>query len=151
MSVNNKQRSVQFQSVEIIELAYAVGDNPSVSSGVPLSIEWGLQRRSTLDLDFFENHRPLRSEFCVRMSRRTREKLLFRSGCTEAEIEEATEEADKTRLGRFNTIHQLKKMGAIKAQKKAATFSKSSASLSPLSSRSTLGQVKPKVSLARSA
>lgn len=145
MTGKDTLRSVQFQSVEIIELAYVVGDNPSVSSGVPLSIEWEAQRWSTMGLDFFENHRPPRSEQCVRMSSRSRTKLLLRSGCSQSEIEAAIEEADITRKDRFRTICQLKKM--------ASTVSKTSASLSPIASRPKLaGQCVARViCLARNA
>ena len=52
--------SVKFAKVEIIELPYTLGDNPAVSSGAPISASWIAQKKTTLDLDFFEQYRPKR-------------------------------------------------------------------------------------------
>ena len=55
-----KRRRVSFTDVEIIELPYTLGDNPCVSSGVPISASWKAQKRTCLKLDFFEQYRPKR-------------------------------------------------------------------------------------------
>jgi hypothetical protein len=55
-----KKKSVTFHKIEIIELAFAIGDNPSVSSGAPLTLEWVAQKRTVIAVDFFETHRPMR-------------------------------------------------------------------------------------------
>jgi hypothetical protein len=38
-------------SIDIIEVAYAAGDNPCVSNGVSLSIEWEAKKRITIRQD----------------------------------------------------------------------------------------------------
>jgi hypothetical protein len=144
-----RPRSVQFQSVEIIELAYTVGDNPSVSSGVPLSIEWGAQRRSTLELTFFENHRPPRGDQCARMSSRFRAKLLLRSGYSHDEIQTATEEAHRTKMGRSKTIGQWKKMAVLKAA--AAAQQQAAVTAAAATVIVKLSNVSPNIRFARSA
>jgi hypothetical protein len=55
-----KKKKVSFADVEIIELPYTLGDNPSVSLGVPISASWEAQKRTTMNLDFFETYRPTR-------------------------------------------------------------------------------------------
>ena len=57
---NNSNSSVNFSKVEIIELPYTLGDNPAVSSGPPVSASWIAQKRTILDLEFFERYRPKR-------------------------------------------------------------------------------------------
>lgn len=137
-----RQRSVQFQSIEIIELAYAIGDNPCVSGGVPLTCEWNAQRRCTIGLDYFEKHRPARSEQVVRFNPKFRAKLLLRSGYTEAEIKQAAIETEKAKMERFKTMAKVKKMmGASKNHTKE----------SPTRSGPILGNVLPKIRTARSA
>jgi hypothetical protein len=53
-------RHVRFSSLEIVELPYAVGDNPCVSSGVPIAASWVAQKKTKFDIDFFERYRPPR-------------------------------------------------------------------------------------------
>ena len=48
---NGSSRRVSFGNVEIIELPYALGDNPSVTCGVPISASWKAQKRTKLQLD----------------------------------------------------------------------------------------------------
>ena len=57
---SRKRSTVSFSKVEIIELPYTLGDNPAVSSGAPISVSWIAQKRTILDLDFFERFRPER-------------------------------------------------------------------------------------------
>ena len=65
---NGSSRRVSFGNVEIIELPYALGDNPSVTCGVPISASWKSQKRTKLQLDYFETYRP---------NRRTKKQLLL--------------------------------------------------------------------------
>lgn len=67
---------VGFSSVEIIELPYTLGDNPAVSCGPPISASWGSQKRTILNLDFFEQYRPFRRDKeALHLSRRARTEL----------------------------------------------------------------------------
>jgi hypothetical protein len=67
-------RRVAFHEVEIIELPMMVGDGPSV--GVPLTVDWQPQDRSTFDIDFFEQFRPeRRNKLQLRIGPESRERL----------------------------------------------------------------------------
>jgi hypothetical protein len=61
MTVGNREKSVRFDQVEIIELPIILGDNPSVSTGgPPMSVGWETMRRTEFGLDFYETYRPKR-------------------------------------------------------------------------------------------
>jgi hypothetical protein len=102
-----ERSSVKFKSIEIIELAFAIGDNPSVSDGVPLSMEWDALNRTTMGLEFFEQHRPPRSNIVSRLNGETRSQLLQRNGFSSEDIETATENAKKARKKRRKTVRKL--------------------------------------------
>jgi hypothetical protein len=104
-----QKRSVQFQSIEILEFAYTVGDNPSVSSGVPLSMEWTPQMKTILPLCVFETHRPPRSSECGprRISSRRREQSLLRSGCSIQDMTAAAKDALRIQNERAFTKYEL--------------------------------------------
>lgn len=53
-------RQVRFTTIEIIEFPIILGDNPAVSSGPPLTIDWEPQQRTQFDLNVFEEYRPKR-------------------------------------------------------------------------------------------
>ena len=91
--MQTKQKSVTFNTIEIIQLRYCIGDHPCVTSGsVPISIDWEVQTKTTLPLDYFETIRPAKQPQVRRFSARTREKMLLRMGYTTEEIKEAIQE-----------------------------------------------------------
>jgi hypothetical protein len=87
-------KQVNFDTIEIIELPMTLGDNPSVSVGAPLTVEWESQQRTTFQLDFFEKYRPeRRSRHTLVISPEAREKILLHHGVCLADILAATWEA----------------------------------------------------------
>jgi hypothetical protein len=69
-------RRVSFGNVEIIELPYTLGDNPSVSGGVPIAASWLAQKRTSFKVEFFEDYRPeRRSKKELHLTRAARKKL----------------------------------------------------------------------------
>jgi hypothetical protein len=104
-----QKRSVQFRSIEILEFAYTVGDNPSVSSGVPLSMEWTPQMKTIIPVYVFETHRPPRScEFSPRrICSRRREKILLRNGCSIEDMTTAAKDVLRIQNERAFTQYQL--------------------------------------------
>ena len=124
----NTNKTVRFETVEIIECPITIGDNPSVSSGVPLTIEWDCQKRTKLALDFFEKHRPPRrtNKKLLRIKSKQRERLLRKIGFTLQEIDEATYEADYAREQRYETIREVEqeKQTATTTSKLATTKTK---------------------------
>ena len=52
------KKKVWFDRVEIYEHAYALGENPSVSDGAPLTIEWEAQDKNVYELEYYETYNP---------------------------------------------------------------------------------------------
>ena len=102
-------KSVRFHSIEIIECPVTIGDNPSVSSGVPITIEWTCQKRTKLGLEFFEKFRPPRRSCMkkLRLKSSQREKLLRKAGHTTEEIDDAIHRAEIAIEQRFETMQEL--------------------------------------------
>lgn len=54
-------KKVCFDDVQIREFPFILGDNPGVSKGAPLSIDWKHQHEDVTDIDVFEHCRaPVR-------------------------------------------------------------------------------------------
>jgi hypothetical protein len=102
-----KTKKLSFDKVEIIELAITLGDNPSVSAGAPLTVEWKSQKRTTFQLDFFEKFRPeRRSRSSLVISTEDRKGLLLNHGFCLEEIVDASLEAARIRRDRRKTKKQ---------------------------------------------
>jgi hypothetical protein len=56
----NKYLPLQFDKVQIREYSRTVGDNPSCSSGPPVSISWEYNIIGDFDVDGYERSRPMR-------------------------------------------------------------------------------------------
>ena len=68
-----KRRKVAFSTLDIVELAYTLGDNPSVGRGAPIACGNHVQERICFEVDYFEQHRPKRrynKELILSKSRR---------------------------------------------------------------------------------
>ena len=99
------RKQVSFRSIEIIELAIALGDNPCVSAGAPLTTEWEAQSRSSFEIDFFETNRPRRrSARELIISSRARECLLLKHGYAMEDIFIASMNASKVKRERRESI-----------------------------------------------
>ena len=55
---SDRRKKVIFDTIEIHEHPYELGDNPSVSDGVPLTISWHCQSKIVFELDYYEIYRP---------------------------------------------------------------------------------------------
>ena len=120
------RKRVSFESVEIIELPFALGDNPSVSRGPPLTTEWEAQHRTTLDLDFFETCRPSRrSGKNLVVSHEDREKLLLEHGFSKQQISEASNEAARARSQRRNQPQERRKKASSLSPPRYSSSTKS--------------------------
>jgi hypothetical protein len=106
----NIRRAVTFDAVEIIELPFTLGDNPSVSHGAPLSTEWNAQQRTILNLEAYELHRchSRRSAVDLVVSQVAREALLLRHGFSQGEIADAAFEA-----ARLKNIRKKQSIGRL--------------------------------------
>ena len=93
-----KQSSVRFDTIEIQEHAYVLGDHPSVSGGVPLTIDWNPQSSLTIDFEVYHKDKPpSRTSYEMRMDHSTRMRILQSSGWSLSQIFDAVQavETDK--------------------------------------------------------
>lgn len=70
-------RRCVFSSVDIREHERIAGDNPCVSSGVPLSIGWGYVQHEPIEFDFYQTHKaPGRSKIEMMVPAEVRKQML---------------------------------------------------------------------------
>ena len=71
-----KERSVSFGDLIVIEFELGVGDNPSVSGGVPVALSRNQVGTYLMKVDEFEELRPdRRPKVSLKMDRETRMKV----------------------------------------------------------------------------
>jgi hypothetical protein len=77
------KKAVSFSTVSIRSYDITVGDSPSVSSGLPISLDWKFVEEPRVMLDEFEqNHKSRRHRFDLKLSAAQRHHKLMNSGCT---------------------------------------------------------------------
>jgi hypothetical protein len=57
LTTTSTTKSVQFDTLEIVEFPFIIGDSPAVSSGCPLALDTRPIHRSTFDVNHYEQHR----------------------------------------------------------------------------------------------
>ena len=88
-----EKKSVSWDTFEIYSHEIILGDNPAVSSGPPVSIDWEAFDQQTLSIDDYEKHRAnprVRNEMIL--PRMVREDLLRNAGYSRGELKEVSEE-----------------------------------------------------------
>lgn len=104
-----KRHNVGFSTIEIREYNQTIGDNPSVSYGPPISLDWEYNVLETITLEHYEAHRaPRRSlrQMCLNYYTR-RNVLTFKFGYSEQEVKAASKLADKSKRERAVTKYFL--------------------------------------------
>jgi len=99
-------RRVQFQAVIVRCYDQCIGDNPAVSYGTPISLDWTYEQMAPVDFDAYETlrsdqRRTLRQMMLNYYNRRNI--LIYRFGYTEAEVNAAEKLANKVRSQRSLT------------------------------------------------
>lgn len=105
-----KQKSasfVKYNSVTIREYSIIPGDNPSVSKGVPLAIDWDHQWERTFDLDAYEKGRKPRHQIEMKVPAELRSELLRKNGHSWKDIQASIKMANIARRQRTKTIERL--------------------------------------------
>mmetsp|Transcript_6 Transcript_6/g.7 ORF Transcript_6/g.7 Transcript_6/m.7 type:complete len:408 (-) Transcript_6:71-1294(-) len=104
------KRSISFSKVEIRDYDRAVGDNPCVSSGAPLSLDWNYREAAEHDLEEYENFKESngggRSRSEMQMPASVRTKVLAEFGATAVDIRRASKEATIVKRGRIKTMNK---------------------------------------------
>lgn len=106
-------KSVYWKEVEIRQYERTVGDNPSCSSGPPLSIGWHFDaKHTTMSIDGYETLRPPRkSQFEMVMPREERQEILMDEWkVSQALIATAIRTNIKAKNQRRRTVNNLGKM-----------------------------------------
>jgi hypothetical protein len=96
---------LRYDSVTIREYAFIPGDNPSVSKGVPLTIDWDYQWEKTFDLDAYEkNKKTPRRQIEMKIPAEIRSELLRKNGHSWKDIQASIKMANIARRQRTRTI-----------------------------------------------
>ena len=106
---SSQKRSVSFDSVKIRSYQQTMGDNPAVSYGPPISLDWDFEEHDCVDLDAYESARGLnrRGMRQMALSYYQRKSFLAREyGFTEEDLLRAKKDVNKTkfRRGVTNTL-----------------------------------------------
>lgn len=106
--MEQREISVRFFDVEVREYGVTASDNPCVSAGAALELNWDFDVLPRMHLDTFEEKRlPLRAKNFSgerRLSRIERQKILMSFGVTAKEIQEAAKRATIIRNKRMRSI-----------------------------------------------
>ena len=100
---------VKFSSVKIREYPMIPGDNPSVSNGPPLTMDWTASKTFSVAIDRFEDFCKENRQCSLQMAMpaQLRTALLLQAGYTPEVISLATIDADSIRQQRLQTNTSL--------------------------------------------
>jgi hypothetical protein len=108
------ERKVTFDSVQVRLYSQTLGDNPSVSCGPPITLDWHYEEEPPMGIDEHQGSRVLVTRgqprrFCLNYHQRCTI-LTYCYGFTKAEIKRAERQADKARSQRKTTIFLMHAM-----------------------------------------
>lgn len=104
-----RRSAVRFGSVHIRNYEQTLGDNPSVSYGPPIALDWDYTECEPLELDLYEGARPPRRKPRQLMLNYYARKniLCYRFGVSEDDLKAAEVEANRTKRSRALTRAML--------------------------------------------
>jgi len=104
-------KTIKFHNIEIREYARTLGDNPSCSSGPPVSISWDYKALKAMTIDDYEETRPARrTQMEMVLPRKLRSEMLKRDWqITQRQIAEAVRRNVKIKNQRRTTVNNLGK------------------------------------------
>lgn len=102
-------KSVRFSRVVVRDYSLCLGDNPSVSRGVPISIDWGYDKERTFDINNYECNRCAlrRTSEELKLPSLQRIKLLKDLGYSRSELNEQAKKIEQVRQKRFSTRRRV--------------------------------------------
>lgn len=108
--------SVRFSSVAIRDYSVCIGDNPSVSRGIPISLGWDYDQEQSYDINKFEDGRfeERRDSEELKLPSLERVQMLKRMGYSRGEIKDQTKEVQKAKDKRFSTRRSVERADRIK-------------------------------------
>jgi hypothetical protein len=105
-SVPRTPTRIRFESVQIRRYHQTLGDNPAVTYGPPIALDWKYEEMSPVQVDEYEGTRGsdrIPDSNKLVLSSMDRRRVLKNKGFTEEEIDHASQEAEKTRKERAMT------------------------------------------------
>jgi len=102
-----QHKRVEFTFLEVREYPVVLGDNPSVTEGPPITIDWGYDpsTKFVLDINSFERMRGNRRPACdLVLPRSVREQWLLCTGTTQKEIADAIRQCRKDKHSRAVSV-----------------------------------------------
>merc|ERR1719203_2098770 len=101
--------SVGFKFVEIRDYFQILGDNPSVSRGPAMTLDWEYDSHQTISIDSYEGNRGTRRvSYEMMMPRNVREHHLRKSGYSKKEISKAVKAIDEAKSKRKKTVKNIR-------------------------------------------
>lgn len=121
MSSSSMDKSVTFSSVDIRDYSICPGDNPSVSRGIPLSLDWAYDPETSQDINQFEDDRVgSRREYDdLKLPSLQRVQMLKHNGFSRGEINERVKEVEQAKDDRVATRRKLEREDRVKTFKKS--------------------------------
>ncbi|KAL3933965.1 MAG: hypothetical protein SGBAC_010176 [Bacillariaceae sp.] len=111
-------KGITFGTIGIREYARTLGDNPSCSSGPPVSISWEYKALKDTTVESFEESRPSRrSQMEMVLPRKLRSEMLKKEwAVTQRQIAEAVRRNVKIKNQRRTTVNNLGKASTIEVK-----------------------------------
>lgn len=106
-----KRSSLSFGTVQVYEFPIVVGDNPEVSKGCPVTIDWEPKTTTKLEVNKYEylraRRRPVpRKKDDLKLSEEERAQILLEAGFSSDDIANGTSKADAIKKRRAETNKQ---------------------------------------------
>lgn len=106
---SEERQRIKFSTLQIRHFPIICGDNPAVTFGCPLTIDWQYDDEVTLSIDEYEEGRSApRSMIELRMPSALRERMLRELGFSRMEIQQSTKAATIARNRRKRTEETMK-------------------------------------------
>lgn len=119
LSSGSMDKSVSFSNVDIRDYSICPGDNPAVSRGVPLSLDWDYDPETSQDINQFEDDREgyRRVKDDLKLPSLQRVQILKHSGYSRGDINERVKEVEKAKDERISTRRKLEREDRVKKVK----------------------------------
>jgi len=113
---STRYRSVRFSSVDIRDYSICLGDNPSVSRGVPISLDWEYEPEHSHEINSYEHDRldDRKDPDDLKLPSLQRVQLLKNLGYSRGEIKEQTTEIIMVKQKRLSTRRRIERKERIK-------------------------------------
>jgi hypothetical protein len=108
----SKDNRVKFDKILIRSYSQTLGDNPSVSYGPPIQLDWDYEEHDAIDLDEYEDTHPTRRTLRQMVTSYYHRKnvLTWQYGYSEEVLKKAKKDAEKIKMKRSITLTFLPAM-----------------------------------------